>query len=82
MAYTSATLNCITPRMGTAPAQWVYTTTDAHGTAADGSTGYFTDGADKGVVANDILTIVDTDTFTCTVHMFKSATVAAAATLS
>lgn len=80
MAYTTATMNCIVPSVGGAPALWTYTNTDAH-TDVDAA-GYFTDGANKGLKANDIVIVVDTDTSTCTIHMASSATTIAVATLA
>jgi hypothetical protein len=73
---------CAAAGIGSAPSLWVYIDTDAHGTACDGTTGYFTDGAARGIKANDVMIVVDSDTYTCTVHMMKSATVGAAATLA
>jgi hypothetical protein len=66
--------------MGAGPAVWYYSTTDAH-TDVDAA-GYFTDGANKGLVANDVMIVVDTDTATCTIHQVASATAISAATLA
>lgn len=83
MAYeTSNPPKLLVPGVGSGPSIWVYVDADAHGTACDGSTGYFTNGAALGIKANDVMIVVDSDTYTCTVHMMKSATVGAAATLS
>lgn len=80
MAYTTATLNMVTNRIGGGPALWVYSNTDAH-TDVD-EAGYFTDGEAKGMKVNDVVIVVDTDTSTCTVHMVSAvdttATIAAA----
>ena len=70
MSYTAATLDCIVPRLGDGPALWVYSNTDAH-TDVD-ATGYFTDGADRGMVLNDIMFVIDTDTATITMHRVLS----------
>jgi hypothetical protein len=80
MAYTSATLSCANHVVGAAPQIWIYTTTDAH-TDVDAA-GYFSDGVAKGVRVNDICIVVDTDSATCTVHSFSSATTINAATLA
>lgn len=80
MAYTTATLNLVTQRVGGSPAVWIYTNTDAH-TDVDASA-YFTDGEAKGMKVNDVVIVVDTDTSTCTIHMVSAvdttATIAAA----
>ena len=81
MAY--ATTNqpiCIVPRIGTAPAVWIYSDGDAH-TAVDAA-GYFTDGASLGLTANDVMIVVDTATPTCTIHHVLNATSITAATLA
>ena len=81
MAY--ATTNppvCIVPRIGSQAAMWQYVDGDAH-TTVD-TAGYFTDGADLGLVANDIMIVVDTATPTCTVHHVLNATSITAATLA
>ena len=80
MAYTPATLSCPVPAIGGGPQVWIYTNTDAHGTVS--GSGYFSDGAAKGCKANDICIVVDTDSATCTIHSFSSATTINAATLS
>lgn len=67
--------------IGSGPSIWVYVDADPH-TDVDDAGGYFTDGASLGLKANDVVIVVDSDTYTCTVHMVKSATVVAAATLS
>ena len=53
---------------------------DAH-TDVDAA-GYFTDGADLGMVANDVMIVVDTATPTCTIHHVLNATSITAATLA
>lgn len=81
MAY--ATTNppvCIVPRIGTHSAVWMYTDGDAHGDVD--AAGYFTDGADLGLVANDVMIVVDTATPTCTIHHVLNATSITAATLA
>lgn len=70
MAYTSGTLDCVVPRIGGGPAIWVYSNTDAH-TDVD-ATGYFSDGDDRGMVLNDIMFVIDTDTATITIHRVLS----------
>ena len=81
MAY--ATTNppvCIFPRIGTHSAVWMYTDGDAH-TDVDAA-GYFTDGADLGLVANDVMIVVDNSTPTCTIHHVLNTTSITAATLA
>jgi len=68
------------PRMGAGPAIWYYSNTDAH-TDVDAA-GYFTDGVAKGLVANDVMIVVDTDTYTCTLHHVLNTTTISAATLA
>lgn len=83
MAYTTATLNMVTQRVGGSPAIWIYTNTDAHGDVD--ASGYFTDGEAKGMKVNDVVMVVDTDTNTCTSHMVSAVSTTAtiaAATLS
>ena len=59
---------------------WLYVDGDAH-TDVDAS-GYFTNGADLGMAANDVMIVVDTATPTCTIHHVASATTITAATLA
>ena len=81
MAYTPATLDCLIPRTGAGPALWTYSNgVDAH-TDIDAA-GYFSDGADRGMVANDVLIFNDTDAPTCTIHQVASATAVDPATLA
>lgn len=81
MAYaTSNPPVCIIPRVGTHSAVWMYTDGDAH-TDVDAA-GYFTDGADLGLTANDVMIVVDTATPTCTIHHVLNATSITAATLA
>ena len=80
MAYTTATLDCMVPRVGDGPAIWVYVTEDAH-TDVD-AVGYFSDGASLGLVAGDVMIVVDTNAPTCTIHQVASATAIDAATLA
>jgi hypothetical protein len=80
MAYTTATFNVLIPGIGGAPTLWSYTNTDAHGTVS--GAGYFTDGASKGLKANDIVIVVDTDSNQCTIHKATGVDTIAAATLS
>lgn len=80
MAYTPATMNCSARGIGGSPSIWTYTTTDAH-TAVDAA-GYFSDGVAKGLKANDIVFVVDTDSATTTVHGAIDATSINVATLA
>lgn len=68
------------PGVGGASSLFQYSDTDAH-TDVDAA-GYFTDGADLGMKANDIMIVVDTDTYTCTIHHVLNATTISAATLA
>jgi hypothetical protein len=77
MSYNNAGLRCLIPALGSGPAVWYYSTTDAH-TDVD-ATDYFTDGATFGLKANDVM---HTDTNTATIHKVASATTIAAATLA
>ena len=79
-AYTPATLDCLIPRVGGGPALWSYSSVDAH-TDVDAA-GYFSDGADRGLVANDMMIVNDTNTPTCTIHQVASATAIDPATLA
>lgn len=65
-AYTPTTLDCMVPRLGAGPAIWAYNSADAH-TDVD-ATGYFSDGADRGMVLNDMMCVIDTATATITWH--------------
>ena len=81
MAY--ATTNppvCLIPRMGTHSAVFLYKSADAH-TAVDAA-GYFTDGADLDLTADDVMIVVDTATPTCTIHQVLNTTSITAATLA
>lgn len=81
MAYaTSNPPKLIVPGIGDAPSVWIYSSTDAH-TDVDAA-GYFTNGADLGLKANDVVIVVDTDSATCTIHSAASATAINAATLA
>lgn len=81
MAYTTATLNMVTNRIGGGPAVWHYTNTDAH-TDVDAAN-YFDDGKARGMKLYDVVLYIDTDTATMTTHYVSEvssdgATVAAA----
>jgi hypothetical protein len=65
-AYVPGALNCMIPRIGAGPALWTYESADAHGDVD--AVGYFSDGADKGMVLNDLMCVVDTATATITWH--------------
>ena len=80
MAYTPATLDCMVPRTGAGPAIWTYSSVDAHGDVD--AVGYFSDGADRGLKANDVMIVNDTNTPTCTIHQVADATSIDAATLA
>ena len=80
MAYTTATMRLLFGGLGAAPSLWTYTTADVH-TDVDAS-GYFSDGASKGLKANDIVIVIDTNASKCTIHRASSATTIDAATLS
>ncbi len=81
MAYaTSNQPLCYVPRIGSGPAIWMYVDGDAH-TTVD-TAGYFTDGADLGLAANDVMIVVDSATPTCTIHQVLNATSITAATLA
>lgn len=60
MAYATAGLKLIVPGMGSGPAIWYYTSTDAHGTV-EGSL-YFSDSAARGMKVGDLVFVVDSDT--------------------
>lgn len=60
MAYATAGLKLVVPGMGSGPAIWYYTSTDAHGTV-EGSL-YFSDSAARGMKVGDIVIVVDNDT--------------------
>lgn len=80
MSYANTGLRCLIPAVGGGPAVWCYTSADAH-TSVDAN-GYFSDGADYGLKANDVMIVVDTATPTCTIHNVASATTITAATLA
>ena len=75
MAYATANLNCMVPRMGSGPAIWMYTTTDTCSGTVDVD-GYFSDGAAKGLVAGDVMIIVAATggTITTRTHYVESTT--------
>lgn len=72
MSYSNAGLKLMVPGVSGGPSLWYYSTTDAH-TDVDAA-GYFTDGADFGLKAGDVMFVDDTDTATLTVHGVSSAT--------
>jgi hypothetical protein len=80
MAYSNTGLRLLVPGVGDGPALWIYSSTDAH-TDVDAA-GYFSDGADFGLKANDVMIVVDTDSATTTIHGVASATGINVATLS
>lgn len=80
MSYANTGLRCLIPAVGGGPAVWYYASADAH-TDVDAA-GYFSDGADFGLKANDVMIVVDTATPTVTIHNVASATTVSAATLA
>ena len=80
MAYSTGTLVLAVSGQGISPSIWTYTNVDAH-TDVDAA-GYFTDGANKGLKANDVMFVVDTDTYTATMHHVLNATTISVATLA
>lgn len=79
MSYAASGIKMLIPRMGSGPAVFYYSTTDAH-TDVDAAA-YFTDGEAYGMKENDIVFVVDTDTDTCTLHHVTEITAAGAATI-
>lgn len=80
MSYANTGLRCLIPAAGGGPAVWYYASADAH-TAVDAA-GWFSDGADFGLKANDVMIVVDTATPTATIHRVLNATSINAATLA
>lgn len=80
MAYTTASLNCLIPRVGSGPAFWIYTTTDTCSGTVDVD-GYFSDGASKGLAAGDAMLIIagTGGTVTTRTHYVESTTAVRAA---
>jgi xanthine/uracil/vitamin C permease (AzgA family) len=80
MAYTPATLDCLIPRVGAGPALWLYSTTDTTSGTVDVD-GYFSDGADRGLVAGDAMIIIGATggTVTTRTHYVESTTAVRAA---
>ncbi len=80
MAYeTSNPPTCMVPRMGAGPAIWMYVDADPHATVD--TAGYFTDGAELGLVANDMMIVLD-EGAGCTVHAVTDATTISAGMFS
>lgn len=75
MAYTPATLDCMVPRIGAGPAIWLYSTTDTTSGTVDVDD-YFSDGADRGLAAGDIMTVIGATggTITTRMHYVESTT--------
>jgi hypothetical protein len=71
---------CIVPRIGSGPALWLYVSADAHGDVD--AAGYFTNGADLGLVAGDFMLVNDTNVPTSTLHQVADTTSIDAATLA
>ena len=80
MAYSNTGLRCLQPSVGGGPGLWIYVSADAH-TAVDAA-GYFSDGADFGLAADDVMIVVDTATPTATIHHVASTTGITVATLA
>lgn len=82
MAYVSANLNVVVPRMGQdGTAVWALEGTDIH-TDADAA-GFITDGDEKGLRVNDVVLYTKTTaTVGTTVHTVLSVTAGGAATLA
>lgn len=80
MAYANTGLRQINQGIGAGPNVWIYTSADAH-TDVDAA-GYFSDGADFGLTAGDIMFVIDTATPTATMHHVASATGITVATLA
>lgn len=66
MAFVASNLFCTQVGVGGGPARFQYRTTDAH-TDVD-ATDYFTSGSLYGMKVYDEVVVIDTDTFTCTLH--------------
>jgi hypothetical protein len=79
MSYTPATLKCTAVGVGGGPSTFSYSTADAH-TDVDAA-GYFSDGADYGMKAGDVMDVVSTSSGT-TRHRVASATTIDAAVLA
>lgn len=82
MAYSpSNPPKCVAANLGSAPAVWVYTSADAHGDVD--ATGYFSDGADRGMKVGDVVIVQTTPGYATTLHSVSAmsggaATIAAA----
>lgn len=67
---------CVTPRMGSGPALWMYNSTDIHTTVA--GAGYFTNGYDLGMKVGDMVLVGKTSaTIGSTIHYVQTVTAAA-----
>jgi len=75
MAYTGASLDCLIPRTGDGPALWLYSTTDTTTGVVDVDD-YFSDGADRGLVAGDVMIVIGATggTVTTRMHYVESTT--------
>jgi len=72
---------CVTPRMGSGPALWIYNSTDAHGTVV--GAGYFTNGAALGLKVGDHMVVGKTGaTEASTIHYVSAVTAGGAATIA
>lgn len=66
MAYTANTLSLIAGPLTGPGKQWVYITADAAATVD--TSGYFSDGVDRGMAVHDLVTVIDTATPLTSVH--------------
>lgn len=72
---------CVTPRMGSGPALWIYNSEDVH-TAVD-ETGYFTNGHALGMRVGDMVLVGKTTaTIGATLHYVSTSTAGGAATVT
>lgn len=80
MAYVTANLVCMVPRMSAGPAWWHYVGVDIH-TDVDAA-GFFTDGDAKGMKVGDLVFVSkSTATIGTTVHYVSAVTALGAATI-
>jgi hypothetical protein len=66
MSYATAGLKLLVPGFSGGPNVWYYTSADAHGDVD--ATDYFSDASDRGMKAEDVVLVVDTNTPTITIH--------------
>lgn len=71
---------CVTPRIGSGPALWMYASTDVH-TDVDAAD-YFSNGDDLGMKVNDVVLVSKTSaTKGTTVHFVSTVTAGGAASI-